>query len=185
MGKVRRSFGAKWQRWLIAVIRWGAPVTIFGLIAAGIVSGFGFIECGWTGRGTFGIQKYQLFLNNAEPIGIKFSGRRLDVDITKDVNIYWDNDLVPRAEWMRSIFALPSLEIVRNPGEPPQWQIIMPMWPPIVVLSGITWLCWRGRVRRPSEHRCTKCGYDLTGTRGAVCPECGTASEPGKTGSVR
>lgn len=36
---------------------------------------------------------------------------------------------------------------------------------------------WRLLKRRLHPDRCEKCGYDLTGLRGPVCPECGTPDQ--------
>ncbi|MEM6334206.1 MAG: hypothetical protein AAF823_12790 [Planctomycetota bacterium] len=51
----------------------------------------------------------------------------------------------------------------------PWWSIAMPLtvWP-------IWWLLWdRMRWRRLLSGRCVGCGYDLTHTDAAACPECG------------
>lgn len=57
----------------------------------------------------------------------------------------------------------------------PGWAIRVPLWIPLVGVGvPCGWLWWR-HLRRP-EHECEACGYDLRGTRGATCPECGRTS---------
>ena len=47
----------------------------------------------------------------------------------------------------------------------------------------LLWMLWlspfaaRRLIRRKRGH-CIKCGYDLRGTSGGVCPECGWRREP-------
>lgn len=45
----------------------------------------------------------------------------------------------------------------------------------IVAAAGVlALLAWRLLRRRPRPGCCRRCGYDLTGNRSGVCPECGT-----------
>lgn len=46
----------------------------------------------------------------------------------------------------------------------------VPFWIPVVGMAG--WVGWAWR-RRPREVGCARCGYDLAGLKGGVCPECG------------
>ncbi|UCD74193.1 MAG: hypothetical protein JSV91_10430 [Phycisphaerales bacterium] len=57
-----------------------------------------------------------------------------------------------------------------------------PMWPGFVIntliYAAVLWLLLRGlpavrRAVRAFNGRCTNCGYDLRGTPGTACPECG------------
>ena len=45
---------------------------------------------------------------------------------------------------------------------------------PVLIVSGITlqWPAWRAR-RRSRRNQCESCGYDLSGSAGRLCPECG------------
>jgi len=57
--------------------------------------------------------------------------------------------------------------------------IFVPLAPAILVLAVASALLWR-RDRRIRPGHCLKCGYDLTGNVSGVCPECGTAINPGR-----
>lgn len=49
-------------------------------------------------------------------------------------------------------------------------------WTPIVALLGIAlWLDARGVGAPALEHECEQCRYDLRGSRGSRCPECGAS----------
>jgi hypothetical protein len=50
---------------------------------------------------------------------------------------------------------------------------VCPLWlPSLLILIPTAFLWYRDR-RHPPGH-CQKCGYDLTGNKSGVCPECGT-----------
>ena len=44
------------------------------------------------------------------------------------------------------------------------------------ILAGL-FLLWRWALVRRDPKACERCGYDLTGTRGGPCPECGSRPE--------
>lgn len=44
------------------------------------------------------------------------------------------------------------------------------------MLVGV-FLLWRWALVRRDPRLCERCGYDLTGTRGSPCPECGARPE--------
>lgn len=46
----------------------------------------------------------------------------------------------------------------------------------IGLLVGV-FLLWRWALVRRDPRLCERCGYDLTGTRGGPCPECGARPE--------
>jgi hypothetical protein len=66
----------------------------------------------------------------------------------------------------------PIFRRVRN-----SWGICLPMWPAAPVLIAIGVVARPRRQHRPG--RCGTCGYDLTGLKGGVCPECGCAHDEG------
>ncbi len=58
------------------------------------------------------------------------------------------------------------------------WAISIPLWMPTASFGGLTWYLWLPyRRRRLREQRglCAACGYNLRGSPGPRCPECGTA----------
>lgn len=50
--------------------------------------------------------------------------------------------------------------------------INIPLWVPLLLVSGLTALLWWRDRRVPAGH-CEHCRYDLTGNVSGVCPECG------------
>jgi hypothetical protein len=60
-------------------------------------------------------------------------------------------------------------------GLTPAWFVRVPLWTPLLLLAGpAAWMWWR-HLSRPM-HACAACGYDLRGSTGGVCPECGTGA---------
>lgn len=55
--------------------------------------------------------------------------------------------------------------------------ISTPIWFPLVLIGLPTAWLWSVDRRRPGPGRC-RCGYDLTGNRSGVCPECGILITP-------
>jgi len=51
-------------------------------------------------------------------------------------------------------------------------QVGVPLWIPLALVLGPTLWLWRTS-RQAIPGGCPVCGYDLTGTATAVCPECG------------
>lgn len=49
------------------------------------------------------------------------------------------------------------------------WRLTIPLWVPLLIVAAPAAVAAR---RRPLGG-CRRCGYDLRGTPGAVCPECG------------
>lgn len=66
-----------------------------------------------------------------------------------------------------------------DPRNPWHRTIMIPLWAPLLILLGASaslWW-WDGRlVRAAARGLCVRCGYDLSGIEGPVCPECGTAA---------
>jgi hypothetical protein len=59
--------------------------------------------------------------------------------------------------------------------------LVVPLWMPLLVVSipsGLAWCGWFRARRRARIGSCPACGYDLSGNRGAVCPECGSTQGP-------
>ncbi len=50
--------------------------------------------------------------------------------------------------------------------------VILPLIHPFAAIAVATLLVWRFWPRPPKPGHC-RCGYDLTGNRSGVCPECG------------
>jgi hypothetical protein len=52
------------------------------------------------------------------------------------------------------------------------WYVVLPLWIPMVLFGAGVWF---GRKRRGwrGEGVCRACGYDMRGSAGRVCPECG------------
>lgn len=70
------------------------------------------------------------------------------------------------------------------PTVPMLW-ITIPLWPPLTTLTIGLLIYWIGRDLRQSRRvrvgHCRQCNYDLRGSGGAFCPECGSvisASSP-------
>ena len=54
--------------------------------------------------------------------------------------------------------------------------LYVPLWPWVILFGGgAAAIWWRTRRTFPAGH-CAACGYDLRGTPGAACPECGSGS---------
>lgn len=62
----------------------------------------------------------------------------------------------------------------------PQYVAVIPLWPFVVVLAGLSWWFWRRGTVRPGH--CRRCGYNLTGNRSGQCPECGAATDGATSG---
>src|SRR5262245_50847387 len=56
------------------------------------------------------------------------------------------------------------------------WWVDLPLWPAALIGSGASCLVILG-YRRRREGCCARCGYDLAGVRGGLCPECGSARQ--------
>jgi hypothetical protein len=54
--------------------------------------------------------------------------------------------------------------------------INVPLWMPFVLIGFPTALLWRADRRCRRTGHCKECGYNLTGNKSGVCPECGTAA---------
>lgn len=76
---------------------------------------------------------------------------------------------VPSPWWWR-------MGLVPEVGWGPSKFVVLPMWVPLVGLGAAAWRL--RRARDPAPGRCAGCGYDLAGSRGAVCPERGRADAP-------
>jgi hypothetical protein len=62
------------------------------------------------------------------------------------------------------------------------WAVVFPVLGTLVVLLCVVlvrWLVesWRSGRKGDAPH-CAKCDYDLTGSSGTICPECGTPIHP-------
>jgi hypothetical protein len=52
-----------------------------------------------------------------------------------------------------------------------RWHMVVPLWIPAVVFGAGIWWSVRGGWTGPGT--CKRCGYDVRGVPGNVCPECG------------
>lgn len=51
----------------------------------------------------------------------------------------------------------------------------------LLVLGCVTGSCYNvNRLRLRAPHECLRCGYDLSGLRTGVCPECGASMDPNR-----
>jgi hypothetical protein len=66
----------------------------------------------------------------------------------------------------------------------PSWNLTLPLWPVALGLSGVAGWLWRRRLSRP-EHLCRECRYDLRGSVGPACPECGADRAGHKVASIQ
>jgi predicted Zn-ribbon and HTH transcriptional regulator len=56
--------------------------------------------------------------------------------------------------------------------------MLVPFWPLVTLLMSLPAANAAGRIRRVLRIRpdhCATCGYNLTGNRSGICPECGAA----------
>jgi hypothetical protein len=93
--------------------------------------------------------------------------------------------------WLQPMLMLPPWVIPRAYGASgisyslilPVWTWFIP-WMAALAVRDRSWIIRRGR--RRARARCTECGYDLAGSAGGVCPECGasTAKQPGGQSSA-
>ena len=61
--------------------------------------------------------------------------------------------------------------------------VLIPLWMPFLVFALPSVIGW-WRTRKPPSGHCAKCGYDLRGSPGLRCPECGEHYTPRKQGTV-
>lgn len=107
--------------------------------------------------------------------GVKYKGRTLGIGycavIVSGINAdqTFGCDLYPNQR--------PKLEIisrwVRTTRFGKNYQVIIPLWIPLLAVAIVNSILWRIDRRNP-ETGCDGCGYNLTGNISGVCPECGT-----------
>lgn len=76
------------------------------------------------------------------------------------------------------VIVMPTGMLRSTSGAISGFNLCLPLW--ILLLpAGVpaAWMWWRELKDTP--HRCRSCGYDLTGLRGTICPECGEATKGG------
>jgi hypothetical protein len=74
-------------------------------------------------------------------------------------------------DWEPTNYWMPTLS-----GGGLTWHASLPLWIPMVAAAGAgVWGVWGWR--RVRKQHCAKCGYDLRGLSGGVCPECGARVE--------
>ncbi len=156
------------QRWLI---RFGVLWCLLILAAAGASLRW---ATRWVdGQGAHGVQlscgAVSVFrsANAQRPAWFRWDYWKGNIDAWKpfkswrDVAFYWRvYGLLPRFDSSASIGSLS-----------------VPLWMLLAVVAVPTYRLWRRTSRFPSGC-CSSCGYDLTGNRSGVCPECGTPCQP-------
>jgi hypothetical protein len=88
---------------------------------------------------------------------------------------------LPRQGWRWAAKRAAGSPVVNFPASfqqqaaPPSWAVRAPLWIPLLTLAAPAgWMWWKHAKR--SLHACEQCGYDLSGTPGRACPECGRTS---------
>jgi hypothetical protein len=83
-------------------------------------------------------------------------------------------------DWNFRIHSYPSIErfwpkiVVPGGTFPAFGDIIIPLWPIPLITASLSLATIILSIKSPRNQRCTNCGYDLSGTGPAPCPECGT-----------
>ncbi len=92
------------------------------------------------------------------------------------LGVMTDRDGKPKPGWV----------LMTKPWKPLEWEwdpqvhpghIKVPILPFAVLLSVPPLLATWMRSRRRERYQCQACGYDLRGSSGAVCPECGAVAD--------
>jgi hypothetical protein len=95
-----------------------------------------------------------------------------------------------RQQGMKSVLGLGFLRrdetfTVTGPGPIPPTRhsvnLIVPWWALTLAFLATPAVMWWRRRRAPVPGACRNCGYDLRGTPGSACPECGAAREPAES----
>lgn len=82
----------------------------------------------------------------------------------------WSLRPLGKVKYRKAILAYPTaFRLTPPPGD---WVYKLPLWVPFVIVGIPTAALWRRDRRFPAGH-CQSCGYDLTGNKSGVCPECG------------
>jgi hypothetical protein len=114
----------------------------------------------WRVEGTWGeaaLIRGRLNLQGGHPIPPPRYAQRFQIvapkfDPSPDFHFYPAQPSIGRARW---------------------WFVRVPLWIPVVVVSVPTLVYWFVLVRARPPWQCRGCGYDLRGTKGDGCPECG------------
>ena len=87
-----------------------------------------------------------------------------------------------RLWWALALLALTAATIALGIVVSEGWSALLPIGAVLFALLAIAWLAWAlFRDRARGRRRCSKCWYDMSGTEGLRCPECGREAKREKT----
>jgi len=171
----------RWWARASRLSRWMLGALTLACIALWIASLFGFAIFGWRGRMAVSLTIGEL----------RFEGRPPRSKLATVGQSQVPTDLHAPDGQAQGLHALATLHVtpllprwrrtsLRWPwGGPKDWQLLLPLWIPIVVCGFPASRAWFRWIRRRMTGACLHCGYSLAGiARGAVCPSAGEARRP-------
>ncbi len=117
---------------------------------------------------------YVVHSTTSTTIGIGYGGfgwsRLSQASLPASPPAGWQFGLVSPSDWL-DYGLLPEWGTMGGRG----FQVIIPLWMPLVVIAAATFIAWRRDRKLPPGH--CRCGYNLTGNVSGRCPECGAEVE--------